>query len=273
MDDSKYEFDYLDFQRRGYFGAPSVPQEAPPPRNWKRTPWYGWAFAFGRARKGDFSALPHLLPLLEEDIGGTFEQAVSTLLGDAGFGDLFASLKLIMKQHQGYDLSFDAAEAIADRGRLSDVPLLIEFHRATHRLPDVPSVPNMLSRILHPDGLLPLPEEFESMDEYCGMVEQTWKNLAERFAMTDPYLWLGEPTSVRRMANVIIARAREPYFPFAFRRKFEASTGINCSAFYKADQFFQPLSAAAIAEDFLNSAQADQFVDGVRYFFGHPLPD
>ncbi|HYO52643.1 hypothetical protein [Archangium sp.] len=273
MDDSKYEFDYLDFQRRGYFGAPSVLKDAPPPRNWKRTPWYGWAFAFDRAKKGDFGALPHLLPLLEEDIGGTFEQAVSTLLGDAGFGDMFAGLKKTMKQHEGYDLSFHAAEAIAYRGKLSDVPLLIEFHRATHHLRDVPSVPRMLSRILHPDGLLPRPDAFESMDEYCGMVERTWKELADRFGTTDLYLWLGEPSSVRRMAKVISKRAREPYFPFAFRRKFEASTGINCSAFYKADRSFQPLSAAAIAEGFLNSPQADQFVDGVRYFFGNPLPD
>ena len=131
----------------------------------------------------------------------------------------------------------------------------------------------MLSTILDPDGLLPLPDEFESIDGYCGMVDRTWKELADRFGTTDLYIWLGEPTSVRRMAKVIIAKAREPYFSFEIRHKFEASTGINCSAFYKADQSFQPLSAAAIAEDFLNSPRAAQFVDGMRYFFGHPLPD
>lgn len=272
MDDSKYEFDCLDFQRRGYFGARSVPPDAPPPRNWKRTPWYGWTFAFERAKKGDFGALPLLLPLLEEELGGTFEQSVSFLLGDAGSGDTFATLKEIMGRHEGYDLSFYAASAIANRGKLGDVPLLIEFHRATHDLPDVPSVPEMLSDILHPDGLLPLPNEFGSLDEYCGMVERCWKELADRFGTTELCFWLGEPTSVRRMAKVIIAKAREPYFPFPYRRKFEASTGINCSAFYKADRTFQPLSARAIAEDFLKSPRAAAFVDGTRYFFGNPLP-
>ncbi|AGC44061.1 hypothetical protein MYSTI_02745 [Myxococcus stipitatus DSM 14675] len=273
MDDSKYEFDYLDFQRRGYFGATSVPPDAPPPRNWKRTPWYGWAFAFARAKKGDFGALPHLLPLLEEDLGGTFEQAACILLGDAGPSDIFASLKETLKRHEGYDLSFYAAEAIASRGKLGDVPLLVAFHRATHNLPDIPSVPEMLSDILHPEGLLPLPDEFESVDDYCRMVERRWKELAERFGTTDVCLWLGEPTSTRRMAKSIVAKAREPYFPFSYRRKFEASTGIDCSAFYKADRSFQPLSASAIAEDFLASPRSAPFLDGTRYFFGNPLSD
>jgi hypothetical protein len=273
MDDSKYEFDSLDFERRGYFDAPSVPKDAQPPRNWKRTPWYGWAFALSRAKKGDFSALPHLIPLLDEDIGETFDRAVCILLGDAGFGDMFASLKKIMKQREGYDLSFYAADAVADRGKLGDVPLLLELHRATHDFSDVPSVSRMIAHMLSPDGLLPRADDYGNVDEYCEMVEETWKELADHFGTTEVYLWQGEPTSVRRMAKSIIKKAKEPHFSSALRRKFEASTGINCSDFYKGGQFFQPLSAAAIAEDFLSSPHADQFVDGVRYFFGHPLPD
>ncbi|MFE8602411.1 hypothetical protein [Archangium violaceum] len=272
MDDSKYEFDNLDFERRGYFGAPSVPKEAQPPRNWKRTPWYGWAFAFSQAKKGDFSALPHLLSLLDEDIGETFDQAACILLGDAGFGDMFASLKKIMKQREGYDVSFYAADAVADRGKLSDVPLLLELHRATHDFSDVPSVSRMIAHMLRPDGLLPRADDFGNVDDYCAMVEQAWKEVAELFG-TEVYLWQGEPMSVRRMAKSIIKKAKEPDFSFALRRRFEASTGINCSAFYNEGRYFQPLSAAAIAEDFLHSPQANQFVDGVRYFFGHPLPD
>jgi hypothetical protein len=56
------------------------------------------------------------------------------------------------------------------------------------------------------------------------------------------------------------------------RRRFEASTGIDCHDFY-VEQGFQPLSAARIAEDFLNGPQAAKYEEGCRYFFGHLIPD
>jgi hypothetical protein len=59
--------------------------------------------------------------------------------------------------------------------------------------------------------------------------------------------------------------------PF-YRRRFEASTGIDCSGFYK-DRNFQPLTAAAILEDFLESPEVARYEEGVRYFFGHRIPE
>ena len=52
----------------------------------------------------------------------------------------------------------------------------------------------------------------------------------------------------------------------------EASTGIDCSGFYQEEKP-QPLTAAAIIEDFLESSESQHYEKGVRYFFGHRIPD
>jgi len=53
---------------------------------------------------------------------------------------------------------------------------------------------------------------------------------------------------------------------------FGAITGVDCRAFFSDDGNLQRLSAAAIVEDYLDSFDA-QFQPGVRYFFGHRIPD
>ena len=43
--------------------------------------------------------------------------------------------------------------------------------------------------------------------------------------------------------------------------------------FYGKAGKLQPLSAAAIVEEFLESRESEKYEDGVRYFFGHRIPD
>jgi hypothetical protein len=57
------------------------------------------------------------------------------------------------------------------------------------------------------------------------------------------------------------------------RMLFEATTGIDCRVFFNENGRLQPLPAAAILEDFLDSQEADKYEPGVRYFFGHRIPD
>ena len=61
--------------------------------------------------------------------------------------------------------------------------------------------------------------------------------------------------------------SRHPYL----REKFEACTGIDCSDFYD-DGDFQPLTAAARLEAWLESDQPNKYLPGERYFFGHRIP-
>ncbi|NJK31977.1 MAG: hypothetical protein HC927_05900 [Deltaproteobacteria bacterium] len=58
--------------------------------------------------------------------------------------------------------------------------------------------------------------------------------------------------------------------PF-FRRRFEATTGIDCSEFY-VDRSFLPIVAAARLEAWLDSPDAERYEPGVRYFFGRRIP-
>jgi hypothetical protein len=53
----------------------------------------------------------------------------------------------------------------------------------------------------------------------------------------------------------------------------EANTGLDCRGFYDRDFMLRPLAAAAIVEDFVESGEANKYLPGVRYFFGHRIPD
>jgi len=57
------------------------------------------------------------------------------------------------------------------------------------------------------------------------------------------------------------------------RMVFEATTGIECNAFYSEDWKLDRLAAMAVLEDFLESGKAAEFERGRRYFFGHRVPD
>jgi hypothetical protein len=47
---------------------------------------------------------------------------------------------------------------------------------------------------------------------------------------------------------------------------------VDGRAFFK-DFKLQPLTAAAVVEEFLDSPEAAKYKDGFRYFFGHRIPD
>jgi hypothetical protein len=57
------------------------------------------------------------------------------------------------------------------------------------------------------------------------------------------------------------------------RMVFEATTGVSCRAFFDSNGKLQHLAATAVIEEFLDSRDAARFVPGVRYFFGHRVPD
>ena len=52
----------------------------------------------------------------------------------------------------------------------------------------------------------------------------------------------------------------------------EPATGTDCSAIFAGSKA-SPLAAADLAERFLDSGAAEGYQPGVRYFFGHPIPD
>jgi hypothetical protein len=88
----------------------------------------------------------------------------------------------------------------------------------------------------------------------------------------------GELLSLRRVAARALIRvneSRESQLRIAEARMLlEAYTGEDFRGFYDADQNqLRPLAASARLEAFLQSVSPDRFAPGVRYFFGHRIPE
>ena len=96
--------------------------------------------------------------------------------------------------------------------------------------------------------------------------------LVNNLGGADTLVFQGEQFGVIKFTRFLLDRIRRPYFRSVLRHKFEALTGVDCTAFYK-NGIFQPLSAAAVIEEFLDSPAAGAYEPGVRYFFGHRIPD
>jgi hypothetical protein len=107
---------------------------------------------------------------------------------------------------------------------------------------------------------------------FRAAVMNHYSKLVDQFGSEDVIIFEGKRFGVRALAERALELVRLPYFRPYLRQKFEAATGIDCSGFYKDEQL-QPLTAAAILEDFLASPEAAQYQEGVRYFFGHRIPD
>jgi len=86
----------------------------------------------------------------------------------------------------------------------------------------------------------------------------------------------GKRLNIRGVAQRLLTRVRTGVHPDRIevgRMLLEATTGLNCRAFFDDSGRLQNLTAAAIIEDFLDGGDADRYQPGVRYFFGHRIPD
>lgn len=122
------------------------------------------------------------------------------------------------------------------------------------------------------------PPPFEQYIHDYDTYERQVREIASRVDPTARYVLGGAPFSVVSLAKRMLAHARagEDSSRTDFERMvFEANTGISCREFFTDGDVpkFRPLAAMAILEDFLADPWSRHFVDGQRYFFGHPIPD
>ena len=69
-----------------------------------------------------------------------------------------------------------------------------------------------------------------------------------------------------------IARNNSTHVIYDMRHRLEAFTGLDCRPMLHPTGL-RALTAAAILEDFLQSDAAANYEPGVRYFWGHRIPD
>jgi hypothetical protein len=265
--------DGFDWEDRGYFGVPTTPVDRKLPDDLMTDPWLTWEVAFARAKTGDFGLLPALIPVYHACADPICEYVYGTLLGDAGTAACFEAIIRELESSHSFELTLDFCDALAARGKLADVPILLHAYEGVYTIQDADFIARNISDLLEqePDIIFD-PSLVNSYDQYYTVVMNRYKELTDHFGTNQLLVFKGERFGVVSLAKRMLERLGRTTFEEIWRRKFEASTGIECTNFYQEKEL-KPLSAAAIVEAFLESPDVEKYEDDVRYFFGHRIPD
>lgn len=228
--------------------------------------------ALKRAKSGDFALVSRLVEICKSATHPMLARVSSDVLGDAGTSTCFQNITKQMKNEENVGIVLNFCEALYYQGKLSNILLLLSSYEKYASNSDFDIVPVWISDLLESDEeqQLPEPDSLE-LDEYREAVLKRYTELLQKFGTDDILVFKGEMFGVISMAHFILGRIRMPYVRTSLRRKFEASTGVNCTEFYR-NGVIQPLTAASIIEEFLASPESAKYAEGVRYFFGHRIP-
>ncbi|QRK07479.1 hypothetical protein JQX13_47005 [Archangium violaceum] len=136
-------------------------------------------------------------------------------------------------------------------------------------------------RVLWESNGLPPPFEESTpvylKEEYLALLESTFQRIVSSQTIHEGEAIIeGGRLNIRDIAQRLLTRVQtgERLDRIAMGRMLlEATTGLNCRAFFDDSGRLKNLSAAAIVEEFLERGDADKYQPGVRYFFGHRIPD
>jgi hypothetical protein len=267
----------LDWKRRGYFAPTLLPDDPKFTRDPDKNLWLRFADALNRTKRGDFNGTEVLFEVHEHAQLGLIKWVCSQLMGDAGKQSQFRRLISELEESLDPDKASHYCNSLSTWGTLAAVPAILQSYERYHGFQDFESIPVYLSTILEPEwGPLVDKAEWENPDTYCDLVMRRCEELRQLYGSEQIPLLHGEQFGVVALARRMLRNLGGSHFekamqPF-YRRRFEASTGIDCSCFYQGREF-QPLTVAALLEEFLESPEAARYEDGVRYFFGHRIPE
>jgi hypothetical protein len=270
----------FDWEVRGYQFASVPPTDllAPSSRS-SDDPWVVVAACLQQAKLGRFVTMERLRRFIRPDAAALLVRASVDLLGDVATKQAMAVLLEVLAQEPDA-IRVEACWGCHLAGYLLLIPPMVEAWRLLKRQADRDSVGSMFSQMLEEGpGPLSVNEEY-SPHAYAELVLARYRELAVQLGGDNATVWEGRPFSVTDLAirkRKLLANGGETPFGLTveftdFRHRFEASTGIDCSTFFY-NEVFRPLAAAAILDDFLEGPQAAKFEPGVRYFFGHRIPD
>jgi hypothetical protein len=257
------------------------------------------ACVLARCQQGSFDAVSRLLDVLRREDSAVVTNACCQLIGFTGGRRL---LEQIVQQYAGElddpGVQHDVPAAIVNAGALWAVPHLLAMHEVAVDVHARISLEQRLSLLLEPDsGPVwqgpeersvveddSLPEAFREerieLDEqgYRALVLGRLKELQASGSLNDRNVFYAEgaPLEVEQLARTMMRRIGSNDFLYRIeweRMVLEATTGVSCRAFFNSEGRLQPLAAVAVIEEFLDSRDAARFAPGVRYFFGHRVPD
>ena len=259
----------------------------------EKNSWLVLASVTERAKRGNFSAVGRVVDIVRSTNSAAVLAACSDILSYVAPYSVLRRLLAEFHEDIFRWQNLVRTEFVLDILRRSmglwTVPHLLDVYmKAENREAinlqaedlDQPSyilLPSYISELVENEpGLI---DEAELDDpEYGRIVEKTYDALCKSLGSPERAVLRGEPFSVGAIARALLNRlapSDQPIDELAIsedRMLFEASTGIDCREFFKGFQI-QPLAAAAIMEEFFDSAQDAKFEAGVRYFFGHRIMD
>jgi len=267
-------------RERGYF----TPILWKPQPELERGDEHEWAMVrawFAAARGGDFGELDDVLDAYVEQLRDPATRFfAANLLGDAGTDSQLERVEAFID-----DAVFDPTSAselcrsLGLWGRLSAVRAILVAYDRWWPGQLVEGIPayfvTMLEPAYGPAAEYPREETDEAFFAYEARLGAVYQDRLEALGGPHVYAMHGEVFGVRRLAERFLELLdRERYSmmmrPF-MRQRFEASTGIDCSDFYRNSDSCA-LTIAARLEAWLEGPDAPRFVPGERYFFGHRIP-
>lgn len=278
----------LNFSGFGYYARPISPDDgrlaaAPEFANWLQL-----ASLLDRLKSGDFAAAPSMLVLCRQSRDWRLKTVATRVLGHAAAVDVFRDMREEIEGLRVRDMDRVTVEvrevvllycrAFGSWGRLDVVPLLLDQY-LTLRLkltPEISLLPLLMARLLtdRNGSMVALEPPEDRIEDYLNLVMSEYEAVVEKIGSDKTVVFQGEPYWVRRIAE----RIRRPATPYPavelaiLRERFEPAVARDCSSMFNGSSV-STLTAAAIAEDFLDSEDAARYEPGVRYFFGHRIPD
>ena len=273
----EFEFDGIDWQDRGYFGVPVPGAAIGFPEDPMAEPWLAWAVALREAKAGNFRYLPAILQVYEasnDSFDALLDQLILNLIGDAGPSSIFSPIEHRAKHGPTVRQAIAACGSLWQRGRLSDALVILDCYERVMGAESSVMLPIFVSDMLDDEEVhIVRPRSVDDLDRYREGVMARFDVLERRLGSGQAFVLRGELFSVVRLARLTLNEVKAmPNPSILWRARFEASTGLDCTAFYR-ERSSQPLAAAAIVEEFLESPESKKYEDGVRYFFGHRIHD
>lgn len=245
-------------------------------------PWICIASHLEHTKAGHAPPLGPLIRFTTAQYAPAIISACLDLLADAGTEE--DALLLVDVMHDESRASYDrlaAASACVHTGFTWAADALLELWRGC-KIRDRGAVSFLLSELLEEeleDEEVPVAtfEGFDSDDEYVEFVKERLESLRATLPSTSAPIYHGREFEVIGFARYFQKRLEAPdadpptWAGFHnFRRRFEATTGLDCTQFY-VDGDFKPLSARVVVDEFLESANGWQFTPGRRYFWGRAI--
>ncbi len=241
-------------------------------------PWIALAAVLEHAKTGHWSLLRRVPLLMDPSQSPLLVGSCFRLLGDVG-SDYAIELLQSLLRHESSTYIVHACQALHHIGYLSLVRSILQAWERLRSQDDREVVALILSEMLEEQrGPLSSCTEYTST-EYSNLVGKRSEELRSQLGAENVPVWGGRPFGVVSLVHGMIRKLKaartyglslDARF-LDLRERFEASTGSDCSGFF-VDARLQVPVALAILQTFLRDPGSDKYQEGMRYFFGHPVP-